>query len=76
MIGVPMNVQSVAKAPVQPAIEEIEPSAMQMIGMMIGARAMNPLGSLPKLLRSFSYSSWLTSFLSSIVCTRLPIYLA
>ena len=73
MIGVPTKVKKVLAAPSTPAMPMIEERAMQMMGIMIGARAMKPPGSLPKLLRSALYSFSEVSWSSSTVLTFFPM---
>ena len=46
-IGVPRNAHAVFSAPPHPRIEDTLDIAIKIIGIMIGARLINPLGSLP-----------------------------
>ena len=78
MIGFPKNWHATSIAPVQPAIDEIEPSAIRMIGTRIGASALKPFGSFPYSATNSSYvlvTSEL-SVTSSALLTFFPIYLA
>ena len=54
MIGAPRKAQTLASPPCQPRIEEIELSAIRMIGRTIGAKEARVLGSLPYSLTSSS----------------------
>ena len=67
-----------SSAPVQPAIDEIEPSAIRMIGTRIGANALNPLGSFPYSATNSSYVLVTSplSVTSSALFTLFPINLA
>ena len=47
IIGVPRKVKIVSNAPVQPKILATLDIAIKMIGIIIGARLINPLGSFP-----------------------------
>ena len=47
IIGVPRNVKIVSRVPVQPKILATFDIAIKIIGMIIGARLIKPLGSFP-----------------------------
>ena len=67
-----------SSTPFQPAIDEIEPSAIRMIGTRIGANALNPLGSFPYSATNSSYVLVTSplSVTSSALFTLFPINLA